>query len=152
MSSERSTHVDLFVDIQRDLHATDEEIDRIKQLRDLKWKERRMSTTDRNPSVIIDNFLYHGKYEDAINARKLREFQIQHIISVSDFPLPRDMFDKYHVLWIKIDDMPHVRIRQHFDQTNETMRVCRENGERVLVHCQMGISRSSTIVLAYLLR
>ena len=152
MTRNRLATADLFVGIQRDPHATDDEIDRIKQLHDLKSNERRLSTTDGNPSMIIDHFLYHGDYEHATNALILEELQIQHIISISDFPLPKDLLDKYHVLWIKVDDMPHVMIRQHFDQTNEILRVCRESNERVLVHCQMGISRSSTIVLAYLLK
>lgn len=62
------------------------------------------------------------------------------------------MFDTYNVLWIKVDDMPHVKMRQNFDQTNEFLHVCRNKNERFLVHCQVGISRSSSFVFPYLLK
>ncbi|CAF1649443.1 unnamed protein product [Rotaria magnacalcarata] len=48
--------------------------------------------------------------------------------------------------------MPATNIRQYFDQANEFLHSCKNKNERVLIHCQLGISRSSSIVLAYLLK
>ncbi|CAF1202758.1 unnamed protein product [Rotaria sordida] len=102
--------------------------------------------------MIIDDFLYQGDYDHASNTKILKELDIGHIISICDYPLGKNMFDSYNVLWIKVDDMPYTKIRQYFDQTNEFLRACRNKNQRVLVHCQVGISRSSSIVLAYLLK
>jgi hypothetical protein len=145
----------LFAHLKQNMQVTSEEIDYIKQLHQLRLKHRSSETKDQRfpyPSMIIDDFLYQGDYDHATNTKILKELDIRHIISICDFPLGKDMFDSYNVLWIKVDDMPHTKIRQHFDQTNEFLHACRNKNERVLVHCQVGISRSSSIVLAYLLK
>ena len=155
MTSDGLRNDDFLVDLKRDMRMTSEEIDCIKQLHELKSKQRSSETADQSflyPSMIIDDFLYHGDYNHATDTKILKQLNIRHIISICDFPLVKDAFDNYNILWIKVDDMPHVKIRQHFDQTNEFLHVCRNKNERVLVHCQAGISRSSSIVLAYLVK
>ncbi|EFC40883.1 predicted protein [Naegleria gruberi] len=54
---------------------------------------------------------------------------------------------------VEIDDNAYQDISKHFDATFEFISNSIENeGKAVLVHCQAGISRSSTIVIAYLMR
>ncbi len=43
-------------------------------------------------------------------------------------------------------------IKQHFDEVCGFIRRAIEGKGRVLVHCAAGISRSSTLTLAYLMR
>ena len=104
------------------------------------------------PSVIIDGFLYHGDMKHAMNKRLLEELDIRRIINVCDCPLAQDILDQRHVLWLNMDDDNYTDIAQHFEMTNEFLQSCRLKGEKVLVHCQMGVSRSSSIVLAYLMK
>ena len=84
--------------------------------------------------------------------KQLKELGIRHIISVYDLPLKKEIADHFDVVLINLEDIHEAYIRQHFDRTNEFLHACRFKNEKVLVHCQMGISRSSSIVLAYLLK
>ena len=51
-----------------------------------------------------------------------------------------------------LEDHEREKICQYFDKATSFIENARLKGERVLVHCRYGISRSSTIVLAYLIR
>lgn len=155
MTSDGLRNDDFLVDLKRDMRMTSEEIDYIQQLHELKSKQRSSETADQSflyPSMIIDDFLYHSDCNHATDIKILKKLDIRHIISICNFPLAKDMFDNYNVPWIKVNDMPHVKIRHHFDQINEFVHVWRNKNEPVLVHCHAGISRSYSIVLAYLLK
>ncbi|CAF1033529.1 unnamed protein product [Adineta steineri] len=105
-----------------------------------------------SPSMIIDDFLYHGDIKHAMNKILLEELGIQHIINASDCKLDQDILDRCHVLWVNVEDDTYSDIAEYFKMTNEFLQSCKANGEKVLVHCQMGVSRSSSIVLAYLIK
>jgi dual specificity phosphatase 12 len=50
-----------------------------------------------------------------------------------------------------LDDIPSADISQYFKKTNAILDKCLEEGSNVLVHCMAGISRSSTIICAWIL-
>jgi hypothetical protein len=141
--------------LKNNLHATAEEIDYLKQLCGLKSQKSETSPNlygRRKPSVVIDNFLYHGNVEHARSVKLLNELGIQNIINVCDIEPEKEISEQFNVLWINIDDTLNAGISPHFDKTNRFLQMCKQNGEKVLVHCVMGISRSSSIVLAYLIK
>jgi len=105
-----------------------------------------------NPSIVIDDFLYHGDIWHAGNFKLLKDLGIQHILNVSDTSLKEEITTNFNVLWVSIGDHPRVNISQHFEKTNDFLFSCKVKNEKVLVHCEMGISRSSSIVLAYLMK
>ncbi|CAF4057535.1 unnamed protein product [Adineta steineri] len=82
----------------------------------------------------------------------LRDLNIRHIINTCHVPLEEEIIKKSNVLWIDMQDEEDVDINQYFEKTNDFLLSCKEKKEKVLVHCQMGISRSSSIVLAYLMK
>eukprot|EP01017_Pseudomicrothorax_dubius_P026315 TRINITY_DN2926_c0_g1_i6.p1 TRINITY_DN2926_c0_g1~~TRINITY_DN2926_c0_g1_i6.p1 ORF type:complete len:110 (+),score=16.36 TRINITY_DN2926_c0_g1_i6:398-727(+) len=49
-------------------------------------------------------------------------------------------------------DIPSQDLKSKFNESIEFINLARSRGENVLVHCYAGISRSATIVIAYLLR
>jgi len=100
----------------------------------------------------IDDFLFHGDLGHASNMNLLKQLDIRHIVNICDCELDDEIKQAFEVLWINLDDTLGVDIRQHFDKTNDFLLKCKEKNEKVLVNCQMGISRSSTIVLAYLMK
>ncbi|AMQ10636.1 dual specificity protein phosphatase [Brazilian marseillevirus] len=54
-------------------------------------------------------------------------------------------------LIIKADDSPDVQLSQVFQKVANFCDECLKQNKRVLVHCMMGISRSATCVIAYLM-
>ena len=64
-----------------------------------------------------------------------------------DFYLPHDI--KY--LGLKMLDVPQINISKHFNEAVEFIEKSLKAGGVVLVHCLMGMSRSATLVLAFLM-
>lgn len=56
-----------------------------------------------------------------------------------------------HILRIPVDDTPSANLVQHFPAVTRFIRAALDNGDGVLVHCQAGVSRSATLVAAYLM-
>jgi protein-tyrosine phosphatase len=53
---------------------------------------------------------------------------------------------------IKIDDSPNAPLSKHFDKVADDIDSIGSAGGKVLVHCVAGISRSSTLCIAYLMK
>ncbi|CAF1390621.1 unnamed protein product [Adineta steineri] len=135
---------------------TETELIYLKELVNLRMNQQELISIKQqdytSPSMIIDDFLYHGDIKHAMNKTLLEELGIQHIINVSDCKLDQDILDRCHVLWMNVEDDTYADIAEYFKMTNEFLQSCKTKGEKVLVHCQMGVSRSSSIVLAYLIK
>jgi hypothetical protein len=56
----------------------------------------------------------------------------------------------YHRIWLHDD--PNEQIDVHFESATDFIHTQLQQGKKVLVHCQAGVSRSATIVIAYLMR
>ncbi|CAF0829327.1 unnamed protein product [Adineta steineri] len=142
-----------FERLVNDLQATEEELIYFAKLMKLMKQKRNLSGKfDSNPSVVIDDFLYHGAINHARNMKLLRNLNIRHIINTCHMSLEGEITEKFNVLWVNMQDDEDVNINQYFEKTNNFLLSRKEKKEKVLVHCQMGISRSSSIVLAYLMK
>ena len=100
----------------------------------------------------ILSYLYLGSDEVSIDLDALSDHGIGHIINcTSDRP---NYFETAGVkyLQVKVNDHRDDDIHQYFEQTSCFIENAKQSGSSVLVHCQKGMSRSSTIVLAYLMR
>lgn len=112
-----------------------------------------------------------GNTSDAQNLDRLSENRITHIINCTP-DLPFYWEGKHQYLRIDVHDLPSQNIRDHFDPAIEFIGSCLfsskvprvvflfsslENAilskdNNVLVHCSAGISRSPTLVLAYMMK
>lgn len=84
----------------------------------------------------------------------LRENKITHIVSVIDeniLTVPMVVLNVKQ-LSVRIHDCDDAPIAAHFDRCVAFIQSALEDGGAVLVHCFMGVSRSPTIVAAYLMR
>ena len=102
--------------------------------------------TNSEISCIIPGELY---LTDATNAKDysvLKYLGIKQILIVGN-ELSRHGDDQFKVMHIRLEDHPEENIKKYFNITYEFIKQA-----PTLLHCAMGISRSSTIVASYIIR
>lgn len=113
-------------------------------------------TTDsplRHPDLIIPR-IYLCDLHTAQDAVVATSYGITHIISVLDFvPAFPDEMEHIKKLHVGLSDNFREKITPHLDETTTFIREALEGDSenKILVHCFMGISRSATVVCAYLI-
>uniref|UniRef100_A0ACB8F6M3 Uncharacterized protein n=1 Tax=Sphaerodactylus townsendi TaxID=933632 RepID=A0ACB8F6M3_9SAUR len=80
---------------------------------------------------------------------QLSKNNITHILSIHESPQP--FIPGITYLRIVLPDTPEANIKKHFKECIHFIHSCRLRGGNCLVHCLAGISRSSTIVLVYIM-
>ena len=82
----------------------------------------------------------------------LRAAGITHVLSVLDFDVGETkQLDGLKHLHIRLNDEPSENLIKHFEETNAFIDEGLKNGGGVFVHCAMGVSRSATCCVAYLM-
>jgi protein-tyrosine phosphatase len=99
----------------------------------------------------INDRMYIGDLASATNKDELEKTGITHIISVINGSIK--YYPKtFEYKLIHINDDPWVKIEDYFDECIEFINeVFKTENTKIMIHCQKGISRSVTIMLAYLL-
>lgn len=99
------------------------------------------------PAKIID-FLYLGS-QDCCEQRIIEHYNIEYILSVGvDAPL------KYPYInhkFVECLDIPEWKIETLLCDSIEFLKSGISQSSNVLVHCNAGVSRSATVVIAYLM-
>ncbi|WVW79771.1 hypothetical protein I302_101741 [Kwoniella bestiolae CBS 10118] len=158
------------MDVARDLLDRSHRPLEVQRQEEMKvWFEDRRF--DGFPSRILP-FLYLGNLEHAGNAAMLHALGITHVVSVGESLInPNEMMDPHHGIGegntlaqaakegkISVLDLTDVR-----DDGNDPLRpviaracawieAARREGGVVLVHCRVGVSRSASIVIAYMMQ
>jgi len=105
--------------------------------------------TDFNISKINDN-LYIGDFPSACNKEELLKLGITHIVTAvvgvgEMFP------DDFKYQLVDICDTKTTFVYPYLDECVRFIDNAIENGGKAFVHCMCGISRSATIIAAYLI-
>ena len=95
--------------------------------------------------------VYVGGWKPATDKSMLKSNKITHIVCCIDVEDPFRFPGDFIYLNIKADDRVEQDMAQFFDRTNKFIDQCLKNGGSIYVHCGAGISRSATIVCAYLI-
>ncbi|CAH3016034.1 unnamed protein product [Porites evermanni] len=93
--------------------------------------------------------LYLGNFRDAKDMEQLKQNKITHVLSIHDNAQPVLEHLKYKC--INAADSPDQEISVFFQECIDFIHNCRINNGACLVHCMAGISRSTTIVAAYIM-
>merc|ERR1712141_199464 len=112
------------------------------------WERRTIVTY---PSAIINDKLYQGKGEQATNMQCIGDLKITHIINITK-EHPNKFADDVVYLRLAIEDEKKSNLKRHFDEACDFITKALKKNGTVMVHCNLGVSRSSTIVLAYLMK
>ncbi|ORX81556.1 hypothetical protein BCR32DRAFT_203693, partial [Anaeromyces robustus] len=102
--------------------------------------------------MVCPPFLYLGSLYTS-QEHHLINYNIKHVIRLgTDFNISYTDPSIFNFYNFDIFDLPKEPIKELFQKANEIIEQARLNHENVLVHCHAGVSRSSTIILAYLMR
>jgi protein-tyrosine phosphatase len=61
-------------------------------------------------------------------------------------------FQEIESIKISIEDSPYANLGYYFDKAADKMDEVLREGKKVLVHCVAGVSRSASLILAYLIK
>ncbi|KAG6828922.1 hypothetical protein H0H92_006308 [Tricholoma furcatifolium] len=107
----------------------------------------------RAPSLIVPRLYLSGIYT-AKNREELIRLGITHVVSILEHspPIP-DIIPPEHRLYISLEDKPDADILSCLPATTNfiTSALAENEENKILVHCFQGISRSATVVIAYLI-
>ena len=103
-----------------------------------------------HPSKIFD-WLYLGSYRNACDKKEIKELGINYVLNcavecLESFPVGV----KY--CHLKLNDSPFFKIIPHFEKATSFINQAQINDGIILVHCQLGISRSTSCVIAYMIK
>ncbi|MBA0651461.1 hypothetical protein Goklo_018785 [Gossypium klotzschianum] len=99
----------------------------------------------------IEEGLFLGSLGDASNKGALKSSNVTHILTVANLSLPLYPNEFAHKI-IEVMDREDTNLMQYFDECFSFIDEAKRLGGGVLVHCFMGISRSVTVVIAYLMK
>jgi len=96
-------------------------------------------------------YLLIGNQRDAANRERLTELGVTHILNVTaHLPLH---FESDGIAYMRLpaSDSGSQNLKQYFSEAISFIECAQAANGKVLVHCQAGVSRSPTIVAAYLI-
>ncbi|RMC12358.1 hypothetical protein DUI87_09873 [Hirundo rustica rustica] len=98
-------------------------------------------------------FLFLGNEHDAQDLEKMQRMNIGYVINVTTH-LPLYHYEKgmFNYKRLPATDSNKQNLRQYFEEAFEFIEEAHQCGKGLLIHCQAGVSRSATIVIAYLMK
>ncbi|RXN34943.1 dual specificity phosphatase 10 [Labeo rohita] len=98
-------------------------------------------------------FLYLGNERDAQDLELMQRMDIGYILNVTThLPLYHYDLGLFKYKRLPATDSNKQNLRQYFEEAFEFIEEAHQAGQGLLIHCQAGVSRSATIVIAYLMK
>lgn len=107
------------------------------------------ATPDLQVGVVFP-WLLIGSQDVALDETELEKYEITHILNLAS--LVENRFpEKYEYLHIEVRDLPDSNIIQYFPECISFINKAKNTDGRVLVHCNAGVSRASSVTIAYVM-
>ncbi|XP_022108681.1 dual specificity protein phosphatase 10-like [Acanthaster planci] len=105
------------------------------------------------PATQLLTFLYVGNEKDAADLDFLQQERIGNVLNVTQsVPCFHQETTNINYRRISVRDNSLANLKRHFEEAFVFIEAARKRHEKVLIHCSAGISRSSTIAIAYIMR
>lgn len=95
--------------------------------------------------------VFIGDRCSARNRKLLRSLGIRYIL-VAGEELDTPFSEEFTYMHLKIKDSIKEHIHLHFETSYEFIEKAQKSGNGILIHCAYGVSRSATILIAYLIK
>ena len=99
----------------------------------------------------IEDQLYLGDIKAALDADTLKTENIQLVVTLLPFDIEANKVPGMTYHQIRLNDDPNEEVLTYFPQTFRIISEAQKSGKNVLVHCYVGVSRSATFVIAFLM-
>lgn len=98
-------------------------------------------------------FLFLGNEQDAQDLELMQRLNIGYVLNVTTH-LPLFHYERGALSYKRLPatDSNKQNLRQYFEEAFEFIEEAHQAGQGLLIHCQAGVSRSATIVIAYLMK
>ena len=103
----------------------------------------------------VEPNLFLGNLTAATDIEWLKQKKMTHILTVDSCPLPRkiqDALPDIKLKYMQMTDMPREDLLTSFEDSNQFIDNALTSGGKILVHCYFGVSRSATLVIAYIMK
>jgi hypothetical protein len=112
----------------------------------------KQSPGTKNPAKIHDKLnIFLGNEQDAMDLDFLKSKNITKVLTIQSWEVPKQ-YDHIRYEFIKANDCASQNLGDYFPKICQFLKTANERNERVLVHCQAGISRSATACLAFMMK
>lgn len=102
------------------------------------------------PSRILD-YLFLGSEWNAANFEELHKNNVGYILNVTK-EIDNFFPECFTYMNIRVYDVEATDLLSHWNNTYMFISEARKSGQAVLVHCKMGVSRSASTVIAFLMK
>ena len=103
-----------------------------------------------HPSLIFPG-IFLGSYRNACHKEEIKNLEINYVLNCA-----MECYDHFDTnikyLHLKLNDLPSFNIRPFLDKAADFINECKEKNGCILIHCQMGISRSTSCLIAYMIK
>lgn len=99
---------------------------------------------------VVRPFLLLASQDAAHDIDTLRRFKVSHVLNVA-YGVTNLFPDQILYKTLQILDLPETHITSHLEECSSFIDQAREQDGVVMVHCNAGVSRSSSIVIGYLM-
>lgn len=104
-------------------------------------------------NTIVEGELFLSDMHAATNHDILKNFDITHVVNASNGIVENAFPDKYEYLNIDVEDDNEADITPHFEKVFDFLSSSASDGaSRILFHCRLGVSRSATLLLAFMMK
>lgn len=104
-----------------------------------------------HPSQIL-SWMYLGSFKNANNLEEIKTFGFKYILNCALEVKIKNIPKYIKYCHIYLTDSDTMDITKYFDQAFNFIESARKKGEKILIHCKLGISRSTAIIIGYLIK
>ena len=110
-----------------------------------------------NDMVEVFPYIFISNWYSSNNPQQLKKNNIKAVVTVETNPKSPNILKYYKnngidFMYLYAADVPFYPIEIYFDRSYDFINKHVSRGQNVLIHCYAGVSRSSTIILNYIIR